>query len=108
MTETRVIVARLGDAEPLSAATRFHAEILPELEAALAKGDGLIVRFDHADAKPHRWRGEAIAALARKYAPLRVNAVAPADPIADEASIAATVEFLSKNGGVTGQLLIAG
>lgn len=103
-----LVPADLAGAEPLAAAARFHAEILPRLVAVLDGGASLIVRFDHAEAKPHRWRNETIAALARGYAPLRVNAVAPATPSPDEAAIATTIAFLSRNEGVTGQLLIAG
>ena len=75
----------------------------------LANGlDSLVLRFPHAEDKPHRWRREAVAALAREAAPTRVNAVAPASGEADEGSMAATVAFLHTNGGVTGQLLLAG
>ena len=104
----RVVMAELAGADPLDAATLFHATILPALTALLEGGDSLIVRFDHGEDKPHRWRREAIAALARAHAPLRVNAVAPATVLADEAKIAAAIDFLSANEGVTGQLLIAG
>ncbi|MBB3988747.1 hypothetical protein GGR19_000135 [Croceicoccus naphthovorans] len=97
----------LGGADPLAAATRFHVEFLPAIEAALGDGESVTVRFDHAEEKPHRWRKEAIGALARKYAPLRVNAVAPASG-AHDAKMEATIAFLSANEGVTGQLLIAG
>lgn len=103
-----VIAAHFAGADPLAAAARYHADILPRLIAVMEGGASLIVRFDHAEAKPHRWRNEAIAALARSYAPLRVNAVAPAAPVPDEAAMAATIAFLSRNEGVTGQLLIAG
>ncbi|RVQ69824.1 hypothetical protein EKN06_05185 [Croceicoccus ponticola] len=95
-------------AEPLAAAARFHTKILPQIEAALVDGESIVVRFDHAEGKPHRWRNEAIAALARKYAPLRINAVAPAGTEPDETAIAATISFLAGNEGITGQLLIAG
>ncbi|HEX2794518.1 MAG TPA: hypothetical protein VHN58_08835 [Croceicoccus sp.] len=104
----RVVMAELAGADPLAAATLFHATVLPTLAAVLEGGDSLVVRFDHAEDKPHRWRREAIAALARAHAPLRVNAVAPAGPHADEAKLMATIAFLSANEGVTGQLLIAG
>ena len=103
-----VIAARLDGADPLIAAARFHADHLPGIEAALAGGASVIVRFDHAEDKPHGWRREAIAALARCYAPLRVNGVAPAAAMPDDAAMAETVAFLAGNEGVTGQLLIAG
>lgn len=108
MTAVRVIAAEAGGADPIAAAQQFHAVVLPTLEDALSDGASLVVTFDYAETKPHRWRNEAIAALARKHAPLRVNAVAPAGPVTDPAKIAAAVEFLARNEGVTGQLLIAG
>lgn len=104
----RVIPAHLGGAEPLAAAGRFHEELLSGVEEALAAGESVVVSFDFAEDKPHRWRREVIAALARKHAPLRVNAVAPAGAEPDEARIRAVIDFLIRNGGVTGQLLIAG
>ncbi|MDR7102445.1 Rossmann fold domain-containing protein [Croceicoccus sp. BE223] len=104
----RVVMAELAGIDPLSAATLFHASLLPALTAVLEAGDSLIVRFDHAEDKPHRWRREAIAALACAHAPLRVNAVAPATAEPDEAKMTAAIAFLSANEGVTGQLLIVG
>lgn len=103
-----VVAVSLAGSDPLAAAAAFHADHLPRIEAALADGVSVILRFDHAEDKPHRWRREAIAALARKHAPLRVNAVAPAGQTPDEAAIEATIAFLAANEGVTGQLLIAG
>ena len=103
----RVIPVPLGDAEPLAAAARFHAEYLPEIEDVLAGGSGVILQFGAAEEKPHRWRKEALAALARKYAPLRVNGVSPLSG-GDNAALQAAIDFLSGNEGVTGQLVIAG
>ncbi|WP_239804684.1 Rossmann fold domain-containing protein [Croceicoccus hydrothermalis] len=103
-----VYTADLSGAEPLSAAARFHDYHLPHIENALNTTDVLTIRFSHAEEKPHRWRVEAIAALARRHAPRRVNGVAPAQTIADEEAIAATIAFVDGNEGVTGQLILAG
>lgn len=103
----RVIPVALGDAQPLDAAARFHAEFLPGIEDVLASGSSVTVRFSAAEEKPHRWRKEAIGALARKYAPLRVNAVSPSND-GNEAAVQAAVDFLSGNEGVTGQIVITG
>lgn len=108
MSAACVIEVLLGGTEPLTAAARFHAEYLPQVEEALTDCDAIVLRFDHTEEKPHRWRREAVAALARKYAPKRVNAVAPTESRPDESKVLATIAFLSGNAGVTGQLLIAG
>jgi len=104
----RVIMAELCGETPLAAAARFHREVLPIAEDTLAHGHSLVIRFDYGEEKPHRWRREVVAALAREYAPLRVNAVAPAQRVPDPAKMDAVAAFLSVNGGVTGQLLLAG
>ena len=108
MTKVRVIPVRLNGAEPLAAAARFHAEFLPAIETELVTGASLVVRFDHAEDKPHGWRREAIAALARKYAPARVNAVAPAEVDSAVGPVELAIAFLFANESVTGQLLLAG
>lgn len=109
MSETRLLSVDLDGAEPLAAAARFHAEFLPAIRralTALGEGDSLVLRFDHAEDKPHRWRREAVAALAREYAPVRVNAVVPAARHADKAAFGQAESFLHTNAGVTGQLLV--
>ena len=109
MTDQVVIEAALGEADPLAASARFHAEFLPQIEAALSGGAAVIaVVFDHGEDKAHAWRRTAIAALARKYAPARVNGLAPAGPDADLQGRSATLSFLAGNAGVTGQLLLLG
>ena len=95
----------MDGAGPLDAAAKFHAEVLPRIRAALNDGDSVVVRFDAAEEKPHRWRKEAIAALAREHAPRRVNAVAPLDGREDH-DVAPTIALLHGNEALTGQLLI--
>lgn len=96
-------VLRVGalPAEPLDAAARFHAEVLPRARAASAQGGDLTLVFDPADHTHTAWRRAAVQELARIAAPLRVNAVAGEG---DEA-IAAACAYLDGAAGVTGQLL---
>ncbi|ARU16306.1 Rossmann fold domain-containing protein [Croceicoccus marinus] len=109
MSDEAVLEIELAGADPLAAAAVFHQHHLPQAVALVAEGcRSIVLRFDHAEPKPHRWREEAIAALARAAAPARVNAVAPALAAPDEDAMRAAIAFLHANGGVTGQLLIAG
>ena len=86
----------------LAAAAAFHGAVLPGIRAALAAGTApLTLVFAPADHTHRGWRLAAIQALAREYAPLRINAVAAADP----AAIAAACAYLAAADGVTGQLL---
>ncbi|MBB4857371.1 hypothetical protein HNO88_000678 [Novosphingobium chloroacetimidivorans] len=87
--------------EPLAAAARFHADILPRALAALAGGENMVIVFDAADHTHRDWRLAIVRGLARQYAPLRVNAVAGG---ADDA-IEAGLRYLAQAPGVTGQLL---
>lgn len=104
-----VIDIELGGADPLAAAAVFHQHHLRQAMKLLGQGyDSIVLRFDYAEEKPHRWRKEAVAALARAAAPARVNGVAPASEATDRPAIDATIAFLHGNGGVTGQLLMAG
>ncbi len=66
------------------------------------EGEGLLVLiFSPADHSHRAWRLAAIQALAREYAPARVNALASDS----EKAIAAALDYLQAAGGVTGQLL---
>jgi hypothetical protein len=87
--------------EPLAAAGWFHAEVLPRVRAALVAGGDLVLVFGPADHTHRDWRIGAVRGLAREHAPARVNAVASGDEVA----IAATVRYLDRAPGVTGQLL---
>lgn len=89
----------------LEAAAAFHREWLEQAQAILA-GDCTVLAivvpaapYDHAD-----WRRAAVRDLARAHAPKRVNLVAGDDG----AAIAATLDFLARAPGVTGQLLQVG
>lgn len=88
-------------AAPLAAAARFHADVLPHAIEALRDGDDLVLVFAPADHTHTAWRRAAVQELARAHAPGRVNALAGED----ERAIAATVEYLARAPGVTGQLL---
>ncbi len=84
--------------EPLDAAARFHAEILPRIAPGEA---ALTLVFTPADHTHRGWRLAAVQSLARRWAPRRVNAVASADEVA----IAAADTYLNAAPGVTGQYL---
>jgi len=86
----------------LEAAARFHAGVLPEILAALARAPGhLTLVFAPADHTHGGWRLAAVQNLAREHAPMRVNALVSDD----ETAIAAAERYLAGAGGVTGQLL---
>lgn len=109
MDEKAVLEIDLGGADALAASAVFHQYHLPRAVALLAEGhDSIVLQFEYAPEKPHRWRREAVAALARAAVPARVNGVAPASSMLDAAAMRATIGFLHANGGVTGQLLLAG
>ena len=89
--------------EALAAASRFHAEGLPEVIAAMAnKPRHLTLVFPPADHTHRAWRLAVVQGLAREYAPIRVSALASDD----EAAIAAALSYLEQADGVTGQLLL--
>ena len=90
----RIDVPDLGQGA-LAAAARFHAEVLPGLPA---DGDLLLV-FPPADHDHQGWRLSVVQALAREWAPGRVNGVMSDS----EAAIAATLAYLGDAAGVTGQ-----
>lgn len=86
--------------DPLSAASVFHQHWLPYAEDALAAGDDLLLVFAAADHTHRAWRLAAVAGLARKHAPLRVNAVAGTGE-----ALAQAEQYLAAAPGVTGQYL---
>ncbi len=91
-------VGQLPD-EPLTAALRFHAEFLPRI--ASAGETALTLVFGPADHTHRAWRLAVVQGLARRLAPVRINAVAGAD----EDAIAAADTYLAGAPGVTGQYL---
>lgn len=88
----------------LPAAEEFYACWLPEIRRALGDdADGITIvlpwaSYDHSD-----WRRAAARDLARAHAPKRVNLVAGEDC----AALDATIAYLDRAPGVTGQYLIA-
>jgi hypothetical protein len=98
-------------AEPIDAAAAFYADHAANVKGAIqwARSDSLeapapdsiVVVFPAADQTHRGWRLAAVQALAREYAPIRVNALASDS----EAAITAGLVFLESAQGVTGQLL---
>lgn len=89
--------------DPLAAAARFHAEVVPQVLAALAGGaDGLTLVFTPAGHAHEDWRRAIVATLARERSPVRINAVAGDD----ETAIAASAAYLAAAPGVTGHYLV--
>ena len=91
-------------AAPLAAAARFYAGELATIEGALAAAPAsLAVVFPSLHQGHRGWIREAIAALARAHAPVRVNGVV--------AGLAATttaiIAWLETAPGITGQLFVA-
>jgi hypothetical protein len=87
--------------EPLAAAAKFHADVLPRVVEMLQQAADVVLVFDPADHTHRDWRLGVVRGLARQHAPVRVNAIAGED----EAGIAAAAEYLARAPGVTGQLL---
>ena len=85
---------------PLDAAGDFHREWLPRAREALGQGD-LVLLFDVAGREHRAWRLAAVQELAREASPRRVNAVSGDDRDA----IDATLAWLERAPGITGQLL---
>ena len=82
----------------LEAAARFHAHYLPQLAGLLDGAESLVIvmppaPYDHVD-----WRRALARDLARAHAPRRVNVIGGND-------VAATLEYLARAPGVTGQYL---
>ena len=86
--------------DPLAAASVFDQHWLPYAEEALAEGDDLTIAFPPTDHTHRAWRVAVVQGLARKYAPLRVNAVA-----GEGAALAEAERHLAAAPGVTGQYL---
>lgn len=95
----RIVVDDLPE-DPLSAASVFHQHWLPHAEETLAAGDDLLFAFAPADHTHRAWRLAAVAGLARKHAPQRVNAVA-----GEGEAIVEAERYLAAAPGVTGQYL---
>jgi len=94
-------VGPLSD-DALEAAADFHARLLTAVELTLTSGaDPLTLIFLPASHEHRAWRLALVQGLARRFAPLRVNAVASDDA----AAIGAAARWLESAGGVTGQLL---
>ncbi|WP_231568442.1 Rossmann fold domain-containing protein [Novosphingobium malaysiense] len=94
-------VGPLAD-DPLDAAADFHARLLPSIEATLGGGaDPLAMVFLPADHTHRAWRLAVVQALARRFAPSRVNAFECDEPAALEAA----VRWMEGAAGVTGQLM---
>jgi molybdopterin biosynthesis enzyme len=87
---------------PLAAAARFHAEMLPQVIAAIEpRPDHLALVFGPADYMHRDWRRAVVRQLARDHAPVRINALASDD----EKGIVAALAYLERASGVTGQYL---
>ena len=88
--------------EALDAARLFHAEVVPFVELMLAQtGGALTLGLNPADHTHRDWRTAVVRQMARKYAPLRINAVAAAS----DAALEAAARYLEAAEGVTGQYL---
>ncbi len=88
--------------DPLMAAAEFYARVVPQLDLHRAgAGEALTLIFTLADHTHKAWRLAAVQALARRYAPQRINAVASDDTAATTAALA----YLAGAQGVTGQSL---
>jgi hypothetical protein len=85
----------------LDAAAAFHADWLPRAREALADAETLAIVFPAAAYDHRGWRLAAVQDFAREAAPKRVNGVAGDD----EPAVAATLDWLERAPGVTGQLL---
>jgi len=92
----------------VEAASRFHADLLPQALALLPDpphpGEALTLVFPSAPHDHRAWRLAVLEDLARAAAPVRVNGVVGDD----EAAIAEALAFLEAAPGVTGQLLAVG
>jgi len=89
--------------DPLEAAVRFHADVLPRVLDQLAAGlDHLTLVFTPADHTHEDWRRAVVATLARERTPARINAIAGDDAQA----IDATSAYIAAASGLTGQYLV--
>lgn len=86
----------------LDAVAEFHRKWLEQARGALrGEASSLVIVMASAPADHRDWRRGVARDLARDLAPKRVNLVAGDDADA----IAATLEYLDRAPGVTGQLL---
>lgn len=74
---------------------------LPPGASERREGEGLTLVFPDSQREHRGWRLAAVQGLARKHAPLRINAIEGGDAPAREAMIA----WLNGAGAITGQLL---
>ncbi|MBH5322088.1 Rossmann fold domain-containing protein [Aurantiacibacter sediminis] len=86
--------------DPLEAAAEFHDRVLPDILQMLTEHDEIQLMFEAADHRHREWQSSAVAALARKAAPKRVNAIVGGTV----EQIKATQAYLRKAPGVTGQI----
>ena len=93
-------VSRNSDS-PLGAADEFYTEDCPSLKDYPEGFDLMVLYFDGAGPEHHAWRLAAIQGLAREAVPARVNGIVGDD----EPALAATLAWLERAPGVTGQLL---
>lgn len=88
--------------DPLGAAGLFHQNWLDPIERALDAGLDVMIALEPADHTHGEWRKAAVAMLARKHTPRRVNLVA-----GEGAALEAIEEYLAGAPGITGQYLQA-
>jgi len=87
---------------PSAAAADFHRTVMPQA-AEMLSGEAQCVTllFAPADHTHRAWRLAAVQALAREYAPARVNAIASEG----DTAVSAALAWLEAAEGVTGQYL---
>ncbi len=93
----RITVEGLPD-DPLAAAGMFHRDWAEPIESALSRGKGLIISIAPADHTHREWRRAAVAMLARRHTPLKINMVA-----GEGNHAGALFDYLVSAPGVTGQ-----
>jgi hypothetical protein len=105
------IAVFLSSEEPLDAARQFYEQTLPGvrevIEAESSGGAGLksiAFIFQAADHTHRAWRLAAVQALAREFAPGRVNAIEGDTDLSHDA-IEEALNYLRDAPGITGQLL---
>lgn len=87
----------------LDAAAEFHHIWLKKARQALrGQVDGLVLVMPSAPVDHRDWRRGIARDLAREFAPKRMNLISGNDP----AAIAATLAYLERAPGVTGQSLL--
>ena len=86
--------------DPVAAAAHFHREHLYAVEAVLREGRSVAIVLPPANREHREWREAVAAMLARRYAPLRCNAVTGAN-------VGPLVSYLESAKAITGQYLVA-